>query len=223
MERNVTAEKKKRCRKAPKKSPKKSSAPALAKPAALTNAPLRAVKTAEKKKMTRPTKAQTYKLTPAERKEGWRLPSKRRLIPRKTVQTLPEGYLGDNRFAVLAKLTCSQRKEIDRTGTLRTPQERRVSEKTERAGHYSKKKSRQHKKRKTVKATVCMASTRPHSPAGSIGSEEGIRGLAIDPPVPQPRMVTRSMARTMPHPPPFQVLPDRMRRRAVMVPVLRVS
>lgn len=80
-----------------------------------------AKKAAKPTRRVRPAKAKVPALTAEERREGWKRPSKKHVIGRRTVQPLLEAYLGDNRFAVLARLTCSQRKELDRTGTQRVP------------------------------------------------------------------------------------------------------
>ena len=78
-------------------------------------------------------------LTPQEKKQGWRLPSRRHSTYKRVVSITSPSYLEGNRFAVLAKLLCSQRKELDRTGTDAYNEEAAVAEAEDR----EKKKKKQ--------------------------------------------------------------------------------
>lgn len=73
-------------------------------------------------------------LTPQEKKQGWRLPSRRHSTYKRVV-SIPSYLEG---FVVLAKLLCSQRKELDRTGTDAYNEEAAVAEAEDR----EKKKKR---------------------------------------------------------------------------------
>lgn len=80
-------------------------------------------------------------------------------------------------FAVLAHLTCSQKKEVDRTGTLRVPRTPHRDD-PPRVAKPSQERVHHRRKRKTqvTSVQVCMTTARPDSPAGSAGSQGEERG-----------------------------------------------
>lgn len=81
----------------------------------------------------------TRMLSNTERKQGWELPSKKHVAATTTI--LPsEEYPVSNKYGILGSLTCSQRKEIDRTGTLTL----------KKNVHYSRNLQMQHKRRKLL-------------------------------------------------------------------------
>lgn len=81
-----------------------------------------------------------------------------------------------------------------------------------------KTNDRQYRRRRDQVATaqVCMTSARPESPEGSARGKFEERNLSWSGMVTRPGVLTRSMTRTLAHPPTFAALPNSPNRRVVL-------